>query len=97
MHDSWQIVARALLVFGLYAFSFWRMARRYRGDKFIEFGSFTLIAFFLVLALRRVPTLPEWILDSLTLWMYLLCLITLGFMFQQIYRAIRNKMRKRRG
>ena len=95
MHNSWQTVAKAALVCGLYAFTLWRRARKYRGDKFLEFGSFTLIAFFLVLALTKVPNFPEWILDSLMLWMYFLCLVTLGYMFRQIYLAIRNKIAKR--
>jgi predicted Abi (CAAX) family protease len=78
----------------MYVFSITRIIRKNRGDKFIEFGSLTLMAFLLWLWLRKLPGIPDWLLGSIVVLMYSLCLLALGFMFQQIYRAVRNKLVK---
>jgi hypothetical protein len=82
------------LVFAFYAFYIWRIIKKNRGDRLIEFGSITLLSLLLVLALKKFSATPDWLLNSLELFMYLMCLLALGFMFQQSYRAIRRKLAK---
>jgi hypothetical protein len=95
MPSSWQTVLRGSLVFVFYAFSFWRIAKTNRGNKVIECGSIALMTFLLLIFLMRLPTTPGWVLGSLGLLLFLLCLLTTAYLFQQGYRAIRNKMAKR--
>ena len=94
MQDSWQTILRASLVFAAYAISIWRIIRKNRGDRFIEFGSLTLLGFLLLLWLKKIPGTPDWVFASLAVLMYSLCLLAIIFMFQQIYRAIRRKLMK---
>jgi hypothetical protein len=71
------------------------MTKKYRGDKFIAFGNLTVMSLVLLFVLKKFPFIPDWLLESLGLLMYLLCVLTLGFLFQQGYQAIRKKIAKR--
>jgi hypothetical protein len=95
MSHFWQTALRASLSLAFYGAFLWRMTKKYRGDKFIAFGNLTVMSFVLVLVLGKLPFTPDWLLSSLELLMYLLCLVTLGFLFQQGYHAIRKKITKR--
>jgi hypothetical protein len=94
MQDSWQTILGAALVFAAYAISIWRIIRSNQGDRFIEFGSLTLLGFLLLLWVKKIPGTPGWVFGSLAALMYSLCLLALIFMFQQIYRAIRKRADK---
>ena len=78
-----------VLIYGLYA---WRLFKNNPGDKFVENGSVTLFVFILVLASFRIPHVPGWVSGSL---IFLLCITTflsLFFMFQYGYRALRGRL-----
>jgi hypothetical protein len=94
MPHIWQTVLRASLSLAFYGAFLWRMTKKYRGDKFIAFGNLTVMSLVLVLVLGKLPFIPDWLLSSLELLTYLLCLLTLGFLFQQAYQAIRMKIAK---
>ena len=74
-----------------YGYSFWRIFKQNQGDKVIECGSITLMLFVVALALFRIPNSPVWILDSLLFLVFLLCVLTLSFLVQQGYRALRRR------
>jgi hypothetical protein len=74
-----------------YIFSFWRIFVRNRGNRVIECGSITLAIFFIVLALWRIPDLAESVAPSLMLLVFLLCLLTIFFLLQQGYHALRRR------
>src|SRR5215469_6920116 len=71
----------------LYAFFFWRLIRSNRGDKFIQCGSITVMLFLVLMVLSRIPHFP---LDDYATWfaipLFLLCVLTMFYLFQQIYR-----------
>jgi hypothetical protein len=74
-----------------YGFSFWRIFKSNPGNKVIECGSITLIVFVVMLALFKVPNFPVWVLAWLGLLVFLLCLLTMFFLVQQGYRALRRR------
>jgi len=74
-----------------YGFVFWRIFKGNRGNKVIECGSITLIVFVVLLALAKVPNLPVWVSGWLAVLLFLLCLITMFFLAQQGYRALRRR------
>jgi phosphoglycerol transferase MdoB-like AlkP superfamily enzyme len=94
MHNSWQTILWASFVLATYASSIWRIVRKNRGDRFIEFGSLPLIGFLVLLWLKKISATPDWVIGSVAVLMYLFCFLALVYMFQQIYRAIRNKLEK---
>ena len=78
----------------MYASFVWRMMRKNRGDRFIEFASLTVLGFLLLVWLKRLPITPDWVFGFLAVLTYCLCVLALIYMFQQIYRAIRKKLIK---
>jgi cation transport ATPase len=74
-----------------YGFSFWRIFKSNPGNKVIECGSITLIVFVVMLALFKVPNFPVWVLAWLGLLVFLLCLLTIFFLVQQGYHALRRR------
>ena len=78
-----------LIVF--YGFGFWRIFKGNPGNKVIECGSITLMVFVVMLVLFKVPNFPVWVLASLGLLLFLLCLLTMVFLAQQGYRAMRRR------
>lgn len=74
-----------------YGFSFWRIFKGNPGNKVIECGSITLMVFVVMLALFKVPNFPVWVLACLGLLLFLLCLLTMFFLVQQGYRALRRR------
>ena len=88
------IVRGVLDSFGLvlfYGFAFWRIFKGNPGNKVIECGSIILIVFVVLLALFKVPNFPAWVLAWLGLLLFLLCLLTIFFLAQQGYRAMRRR------
>jgi hypothetical protein len=74
-----------------YGFSFWRIFNGNPGNKVIECGSITLMVFVVMLALFKVPNFPVWVLAWLGILLFLLCLLTMFFLVQQGYRALRRR------
>ena len=84
-------IAGSLGLVMFYGFSFWRIFTRNPGNKIIECGSITLMVFVVMLALFKVPNFPVWVLAWLGLLVFLLSLLTMFFLVQQGYRALRRR------
>ena len=78
-----------ILIYGLYA---WRIFKSNPGDRFMESGSVTLMIFVVVLASRRIPSSPDWVFNSLALLLGISTFLSLFFMLQQGYRALRRRL-----
>ena len=77
-----------------YGVCFWRIVKSNRGNNVIECGSLALMVMVGLTVLIKIPNVPDWVLGSIGLLLLLLCLLTIGFLFQQGYRAIRRKLWK---
>lgn len=75
----------------VYWLSLWRIIKGNRGNRVIECGSITLMLLFLMLLLMKITSLPEWVLPSLGLLLFLLCLLTMFFLLVQGVHAIRHR------
>jgi len=87
--------ARGIALFLLYAFLFWRLFKDNRGNRVIQCGSITLMLFLVMLALTRIPNLPVDYVAWLGPALFLLCMLTMFFLFQQGYRALRKRFKGR--
>lgn len=74
-----------------YALSLWRIFSRSRGDRFMEFACITVMLFVVVLRLIKIPDFPVWILQPVEVLLGLLSFVTVFFMCQQLYRAVRRR------
>jgi hypothetical protein len=74
-----------------YGYSFWRIVKRNPGNKMVECGSIALVLFFVRLALFRIPNFPVSIIALWFFLVFLLCLLTIGFLVQQGYHALRHR------
>jgi len=88
-------IASFLLVAGVYWLSLWRIIKGNRGSRVIECGSIALMLFFLMMLMIKLTGLPEWVLPSLGLLLFLLCLLTMFFLLLQGIQAIRHRKSKR--
>ena|ERR1700730_6492967 len=75
----------------LYGFSFWRIFKRNPGNRVIECGSITLMVFAVMMALFRIPNFPTWVVALFGLLVLLLGLLTIFFLLQQGYHALRRR------
>src|SRR5215469_733091 len=83
-----------LVVTALYWLSLWRVFKGNRGNRVIECGSITLMLFFLISVVRKLRNVPEWVIPSLGLLLFLLCLLTMVFLLLQGVQAIRHRKSK---
>jgi hypothetical protein len=81
--------AGLILMYGLYA---WRIFKSNPGDRFMESASVTLIIFVVVLASRRIPHVPDWVSNSSVLLLGISTFLSLFFMLQQGYLALRRRL-----
>jgi hypothetical protein len=86
-------VTRSIGIIVLNGFIFWRLVRRYRGDKFILCGSITIILFLLMMALSRIPQINDDYAPWIATTLFLLCVLTMFYLFQQLYREHIGKKR----
>jgi hypothetical protein len=87
--------ARGIGLFFLYAFIFWRTFKDNPGNRVIQCGSITLMLFLVMLALTRIPQFPIDYVAWLGPALFLLCMLTMFFLFQQGYRAVRGRFKGR--
>jgi hypothetical protein len=78
-----------------YGISLYRIFKSNPGDRFIECGSITVMVFVLTLAVIKIHYFPDWVLESFEFLLYLLTFLSIFFMFQQIYRALRRRKTRR--
>lgn len=86
-------VARSIALFFLCAFIFWRTFKDNPGNRVIQCGSITLMLFLVMLALTQIPHVPVDYVAWLGLALFLLCILTMFFLFQQGYRALRKRFK----
>ena len=79
---------------GMYAFVFWRLARREK-NKVIEFGGLALGSFFVMGAVMKVSNLPDWVLPGLFLLFFLLSCLMMFFLARQVLDWLRSKKQAR--
>jgi hypothetical protein len=84
-------VVRSIGLLLLYAFIFWRLFKDNRGNRVIQCGSITLMLFLVMGALMRIPHFPVDYVAWLGPALFLLCMLTMFFLFQQGYRALHNR------
>jgi|SRR5579862_7456768 hypothetical protein len=65
--------------------------KRDPGSKVITCGTMALIAFALMLALINIPHIPSWIFTASAILFFFLCILTMFFLAQQGYRALRRR------
>lgn len=61
------------------------------GNNVVRFGTIALVIFFGIIALINVKGLPFWVLPTLGILLFLLCILTMFFLAQQGYRALRSR------
>jgi ClpX C4-type zinc finger len=88
-------VARGIGLFCLYAFMFWRTFKDNPGNRVIQCGSITLMLFLVMVALMQIPRVPFDYVAYLGPALFLLCMLTMFFLFQQGYRALRKRFKDR--
>jgi hypothetical protein len=84
-------IASFLVVAVIYWLSLWRIIKGNRGNRVIECGSITLMLFFLMMLLMKATNLPDWVLPSLGVLLFVLCLLTMFFLFLQGVQAVRHR------
>jgi hypothetical protein len=61
------------------------------GSKVIRCGSIALMVFVVMLALFKIPTIPSLVLAGLGMLLLFLCILTMFFLGQQGYHALRRR------
>src|ERR1700682_1743212 len=90
MLQSWRSTALFVGVLALYLNAFWKVFRTHPGSRFVRCGIIALVVFAALLVLIRFPSVPQWLLNYVGLLLLALCLLTMAFLFQRGYRAIRR-------
>jgi hypothetical protein len=84
-------IAIGISVFLGYFYIFWQTFKSKPRNRVIQCGSITLMLFFVLMALMSIPNLPFdyfwWLWPAL----FSLCMVMMFFLFQQGYRALRNR------
>jgi preprotein translocase subunit YajC len=91
-----QSVVSCIVLAGMYAFVFWRTAKR-ENNKVIEFGGLALGSMFLMAAVMKVPNIPEWVLAGMFLLFALLSFLMFFFLVRQGIDALRRRRQSRKG
>jgi hypothetical protein len=90
MPPSWQRAAIFIGVLAIYLNAFWKVFRAHPGNKLVRCGIIALVVFAALLVLIRFPSVPQWLLNYVGLLLLSLCLLTMAFLFQRGYRAVRR-------
>jgi hypothetical protein len=91
-----ETVLRSIGVFVLYSFILWRLFKSNQGNRVIQCGSIALMLLMAMTVLMRIPHVPVDVVAWLGLALFLLCLLTMFFLLQQGYRALRNRWMRSR-
>ena len=87
-------IGGGLLVFFLYGLFFWRQFKSNPGNRLVECGSITLIAFFAMIPINSAGDVPDWLFGSWLILIALLCFATLFFLLQRIFRALARRLKQ---
>jgi len=88
-----QSVVSGIALIGFYGFVLSRIVRRNAGNRVIESGVLALAVAFAMVAVMKIPNLPDWIAPSLGILFLLLGFLMIFFLLQQGYNAIRRRKR----
>jgi hypothetical protein len=94
MSQSWHISVRGLALLSLCIYCSWVTFKTSPGNRLIRYGLSTLWVFVALAALTRLHSAPQWLLNCVGWLLLLLCLLTMVFLFQRGYRAIRRRLWK---
>jgi len=88
-------VLRSIGLFLFYGLIVWRTFKDNRRNRVIQCGSIAILLFLVILALTRINVPVDYVA---WLWpaLFLLCMLTMFFLFQQGYRALRNRWMRSR-
>jgi CDP-diglyceride synthetase len=89
-------MVRLIAVAALYCVFFWRTIRGNRKNKLILSGCIALTVFMILVVLINVDGVPDWVMESLGGLLLFLCLLTMIFLFQRAFKAIRRRKGERR-
>jgi hypothetical protein len=78
------------LVFLGYIAFFWRTFKSKPGNRLVECGSMTVIAFFAMIFVSQLGKAADWLMLTWVMLVVLLCLSTLFFVAQRAYQAMRR-------
>lgn len=78
----------AILFYGL---SFWRIFKNNRGSRIVECGTLTIMVLVTLAFLMKIVDLPDWAFGLFLLLLFLLCMLTLFFVAQRGYYALRRR------
>jgi len=75
---------------------FWRTFKSNPGNRLIECGSITLLAFLAFMAMIASNGVddPGWLFGAILILLVLLCFATLFFLFQRVFRAVARRPEK---
>lgn len=74
-----------------YIYIFWHIFKSHPENRVIRCGTITLIVFMLMAALTKVRNFPVGYLGPL---LFFLCMLTMFFLLQQGYRALRHRKKE---
>jgi hypothetical protein len=94
MPQSWHINVRGLALLALCVYCSWVTFKTSPGNRLIRCGISTLGVFAALAGLMRLHSVPQWLLNCVGWLLLLLCLLTVVFLFQRAYRAIRRRLWK---
>lgn len=60
-------------------------------NRVIRFGGIGVVLFFVAAKLSEIRNLPDWVFPLLIIASLLFCILALGFLAQEIYRAVRHR------
>jgi hypothetical protein len=80
MPSNLRSAASFLFVAVVYWLCLWRIIKGNRGNRVVQCGCITLMLSFLMMLLMKVAKLPDWVLSSLGMLIFLLCLLTMFFL-----------------
>jgi glycopeptide antibiotics resistance protein len=85
-------IVSGFCVIALYLIYLWRVFKSNPGNRLVECGVLTVIAFLAMVPFSQIPgftdRIPDWIFISYILLVVLLCFTTLFFLAQRIWRAL---------
>jgi hypothetical protein len=87
---SVRLVGTFFALLGYIAF-FWRTFKSNPGNRLVECGSMTVIAFLTMIFVSQFGEAPEWLIMSWVMLVVLLCLSTLIFFAQRIFQAVQRR------
>jgi hypothetical protein len=84
-------IVSGVALIGFYGLVFWRIVKQNAGNRVIESGVLALAVAFVMVAVMKIPSLPDWVAPSLGILFLLLGFLMIFFLIQQGYNAIRRR------